>query len=136
MDDPVLSGDPTGAPVPRHEFGTEENDVIGSAARWVTWWGWIAMGAGLLLIAGGVATLGEGGLTEILLGAVYLLVGVYFRGAGRSLGNVVETTGQDVAHLMRALERLTSAFRVQVILVLVALAMIVIAGITVAVTSP
>lgn len=134
MDD-VPTASRSDTPGPRFEFGVRENDVIGGTGRWVTWWGWISMAAGVLLIAGGVSALREGGISQLVLGGIYVLVGVYFRGAGRSLGRVVETTGDDVAHLMEALERLTSAFQVQVILVIVGVALVFVAGITMAVAG-
>lgn len=116
------------APGPRFEFGASENAVIERTARWVGLWGWIAVAAGILLLVGGLMTLDEGGVAQLVLGAVYILIGLYFRGAGKSLGRVVETTGNDVSHLMDALDRLTAAFRVQVILVVVGVILAVVAA--------
>ena len=72
---------------------------------------------------------GFGGLA---LGAVYIVIGAYFRGAGRSLQSVVETEGDDVDHLMSALGNLRSAFRVMVIITAVGF----VAGIIAALVAP
>lgn len=122
---------PSPAPGAPYEFAPAENAVIGRTARWVTWWGWIAVAAGIILIVGGLTTWGEGGLAQVLLGGIYILIGVYFRSAGRSLARVVDTTGRDLSHLMEALDRLTAAFRVQVILVV---AMVLMAIVAIAIT--
>lgn len=110
---------PGANPLRGYEFGPREDAVIGRTARWVTWWGWIAIAAGILMIVGGLMSLHTGGVAQLIMGGVYILIGVFFRAAGKALGRVVETSGDDVAHLMEALGSLTSAFKVQVILVVV-----------------
>ncbi|MBW3535554.1 MAG: hypothetical protein KY453_10125 [Gemmatimonadetes bacterium] len=125
MDD--VAPAPPPPPGSSYEFEPAEDAVIERTARWVTWWGWIAVAAGILLIVGGLTTWDEGGLAQAALGGVYILIGVYFRGAGRALARVVDTTGNDIGHLMEALDRLTAAFRVQVILVVVFVVMAVVA---------
>lgn len=64
--------------------------------------------------AGGLLTLPDG-VGGLVFGTVYLIIGIYFRGAGPSLKSVVETEGNDVDHLLSALISLQSAFKVMVI---------------------
>jgi hypothetical protein len=121
-----------------YEFGEAENDTIGRTASLTRAWGVIALVVGALsVIAIGVAfaaasviavELGIGvGIVQSLILAmlpvagVNLAVGGLYVSAGGSLRAVVESSGRDVALLMRALSRLTGAFRIEVIVTLIAL---------------
>lgn len=110
-----------------YEFGEPEERVIGAAARWVGWYSWIALVFGVLFAVTGIASL-PGGAGSLALGLVFILAGFLFRGAAASMKSVVTTSGRDVEHLMVAMARLTSAFKVQVILTLLALVVGVVAG--------
>lgn len=98
-----------------YEFTPGQNETLGTTARWVGIWAWFAIAAGAFMIVGGLFTLPQG-IANLVLGGVYLFVGISFRGAAGSLRSVVETAGSDVDHLMSALESLRTAFKVMVIL--------------------
>lgn len=98
-----------------YEFTPHENEVLGTTARWVGYWAWFAIVGGVLLGLGGLFTL-PGGIANIVLGGVYLFVGISFKGAAGSLQSAVGTAGSDVDHLMSAMENLRTAFMVMVIL--------------------
>jgi hypothetical protein len=55
--------------------------------------------------------------------AVNVITGRYYIASGRSLQDVVETSGNDVAHLMTALDTVAGAFRLEVIFIVVAFAL-------------
>lgn len=97
-----------------YEFSPSDESVIGGTARWVGIWAWFAMVGGAITAAGSLLTLPDG-VEGLAFGTVYLIIGIYFRGAGRSLKSVVETEGNDVHHLLSALGSLQSAFKVMVI---------------------
>lgn len=123
----------TPTPDPRpHEFGPYENEVIGKAGKWIGYWSWIAILSGILLAIGGIFGSGDR-LGGIIMGAVYVGIGAYFRGAAGAMQEVVTTAGNDVQHLMTALDRLSSAFKVMVLLVFIGVLLAVVAGIVVAV---
>lgn len=100
-----------------HEFGPSENEVIDRAATWIGYWSWIAILSGILSGLGGLVS--EDPIGSLIMGTIYVIVGAYFRGAAASMKEVVSTAGNDVAHLMTALDRLSSAFKVMVLLVFI-----------------
>ena len=99
-----------------YEFRAAEDEVIGGLARWVGIFAWFCLIAGALMALGGLLTLPHG-LLNVIGGAVYLFIGAWLRGAAGSLRNVVATEGDDIAHLMAALDSLRSAFMAMVILI-------------------
>jgi len=112
---------PSGPTPGGYEFKRAEEVVVGAAAAWIGYYAWIAIFLGVLF-AGLGATRLPGGAAGVGLGIVYVLIGLYFRGAAVSMKSVVTTTGRDVQHLILALDSLTLAFKVQVVLSLAALA--------------
>ena len=115
-----------------YEFGERENAVVGETATWVRYWSLIAIVGGVLMLIGGVFTLGSGGFVQLVLGAIYIFVGVTFKGSAAALRSVVETTGDDVGHLMTALDKLGTAFKVMVVAVAIGIALAVVAGVVAA----
>lgn len=114
-----------------HEFGPRENQIIGTAGKWIGYWSWIAIVSGVLMIIGGVLD-SEDLIAGLIMGGVYIGVGVYFRGAASAMSDVVSTAGNDVQHLMTALDKLSSAFKVMVLLVFIGALMALVAGIILA----
>lgn len=109
-------------PIPGgYEFKRAEEVVVDGAAAWIGYYAWIAIFLGVLFAGLGVTRL-PAGAAGVGLGIVYVLIGLYFRGAAVSMKSVVTTTGRDVQHLILALDSLTLAFKVQVVLSLAALA--------------
>ena len=49
------------------------------------------------------------------LPAVAIVIGVTFMGVGSSLKMVVQTQGNDLMHMMQALQKMGSAFMVQIV---------------------
>jgi len=99
-----------------YEFKSAEDEVIGGLARWVGIFAWFSLIAGMVMAAGGLLT-APAGLLNVVGGSVYIFIGMWLRGAGKSLQSVVTTEGDDIAHLMSALENLRSAFMAMVVLV-------------------
>lgn len=114
-----------------HEFGPHENEVIRSAAKWIGYWSWIAIISGVLLGVGGLV--GEDPIGGLIMGTIYVIVGAYFRGAAGSMKEVVSTAGNDVAHLMTALDKLSAAFKVMVLLVFIGVVLATLVAVLVAV---
>jgi uncharacterized membrane protein HdeD (DUF308 family) len=97
-----------------YEFNAEENAVISSAALW-------ARILGVALIVTGLASLINCNVISFILD---LIVGIFFITGGSSLAAVVNTQGNDIAHMMQALGKLGTAFKIRVIVTLVALVLI------------
>jgi hypothetical protein len=99
-----------------YEFTPAQDEVISSMARWTGIFAWFALIAGTLMAVGGLLQLPVGAV-NVVGGSVYLFIGMWFRGAAKSLRMVVVTEGDDIAHLMSALENLRSAFMAMVVIV-------------------
>jgi len=103
-----------------YEFGPKENETVGKAARWIGFWAWVSIGAGIVSGVAGLFAPDPGDrIGGLITGGIYVLIGIYFRSAAGSMQSVVTTRGNDVAHLMSALDRLASAFKVMGVLVIV-----------------
>lgn len=111
----------TSASPPRnYEFSAPENVVIRQlidAMRFVAAAS-LALGAfDLLLGAAGLLTQGRAALGPALgnfvQSLVFVLIGVWLQRAVDAFNKVVETTGDDVTHLLNALNELTRVFSLQ-----------------------
>lgn len=103
-----------------YEFNDTENQVIDKAAGRAKLWGIISTTIGALQVLGSCGTFAQPSLGAWLpSGIVAIIVGVTFIGVGNSLKNVVQTRGNDVAHMMQALQKMSSAFTVQIVCAIV-----------------
>jgi hypothetical protein len=114
----------------RYEFNGDENMRVERAGTSSGVWAFCAMvGAVLLGILAGVQVYLHNVRGAVLVAPLFLICAVagwlYF-GTGRALKEVVSTEGNDVELLMRALDRLTRAFRYEVIATVVALVLFVV----------
>ncbi len=107
MQYPPQQGGPGGAP---YEFGSQENVVIRDAAKWMTV---LAVTNGLAALAGLDSVGGMGRFLSLVVSALLLM-------GASSLKQVVDTQGNDVGHLMAALDRLHTVFTLRVVARLVA----------------
>jgi hypothetical protein len=57
-----------------------------------------------------------------------LAIGIFFIGGGSSLSAVVNTQGNDIMNMMQALSKLGTAFKIRVIVTLVAVALLFVIG--------
>jgi hypothetical protein len=105
---------------PQYEFSEAQNQVIGDLANKMGTVGLVLIVLGVLLFAGGILHLfrqpAEG---SILGGVVYILFGVWTRGAANSFQGIVTTQGRDISNLMSALVDLLKMYTVMYILILV-----------------
>lgn len=115
--------EPTAAPMaerPSYEFDAAQSEVMARLGRAMRDVGIFLGGIGILSIIGGIARLflRTGTLEQALVqavgsllpGGVFLLIGVWTRGAGGHFQRVASTTGADVPHLMDALDELRHAY--------------------------
>jgi hypothetical protein len=101
-----------------YEFSVAENDILARTAFWVTWWAWIAIIGGILTAVSGIFTM-PAGIGGLVGGGLALLLGMYFRDSARAMRAVVDTAGNDIGHLMIAVEKIGAAFKVYVILFII-----------------
>ena len=102
------------------EFSKEQNVVIKSLSTCMRWVGAVLLVVGALLCIAGVLRLADGGLASLLTGIIYVVIAVFTYQAANAFRRVVDSTGQDVNHLMAALGSLRNLYRLQVIILAVA----------------
>ena len=93
-----------------YEFTDRENKVIGRLSEKMAW-----VGLFILVLGGVVVALGAVRREYDLLvsGLIYALLGVWTERAGHQFRKVVTTKGQDIHHLMHALEDLRKLYTLQ-----------------------
>ena len=120
-----------GSSAKTYEFGARENAIISGAARWILIFAWFEILAGLMAVAAGILTM-PAGVVNLAVGALFIVLGFWFRGTAHSFSTVVGTEGNDIAHLMDAIENLGSAFMAMVVFTAVALILVAVLSIMVA----
>ncbi len=123
------AGAPMGQGYGQYEFNAAENAVIDKCANRAKLWGTISTVIGALQVlvsCGAVAS--PNLLGQLPSGIVAIVMGIVFMGVGNSLKSVVNSQGNDLTHMMQALEKLGGAFMVQIVcaIIYVVLAAIVI----------
>ena len=103
-----------------YEFNELENGIIGKTAGRAHTWGIISIVVDALnTLVGFLFIVSPSLLVNLVTGIVSIVVGVTFLGAGNSLQNVVQTQGNDMEHMMQAMQKMSSAFMVQIITTIV-----------------
>ena len=99
-----------------YEFNEYENSIIEKTASRAKLWGIISTTIGALQIVGSCGMFASPTLATYLpAGIVAIVVGVTFIGAGNSLKAVVSTQGNDLMHLMQAMQKMSTAFIIEII---------------------
>ncbi len=99
-----------------YEFNDMENAIIDKTAGRAKLWGIISTVVGVcqvLLSCGSFAN--PTFASNLPAGIIAIVVGVTFLGVGSSLKMVVQTQGNDLMHMMQALQKMGSAFMVQIV---------------------
>jgi hypothetical protein len=103
-----------------YEFNEYENSIIDKTASRAKLWGIISTTIGALQILGSCGMFASPTLATYLpAGIVAIVVGVTFIGAGNSLKSVVTTQGNDLMHLMQAMQKMSTAFIIEIICAIV-----------------
>jgi hypothetical protein len=99
-----------------YEFNDTENAIIDKAASRAKLWGIISTTIGGLQCLASCGAIASPGLaTNLPTGIDAIVVGITFMGVGNSLKSVVQTQGNDLMHMMQALDKMGSAFMVQIV---------------------
>lgn len=124
-----------------YEFNDYENSVIDKAAGRMKLWGIISTVIGALQFLGSCGMFVDAKYaTNLPTGIVAIVVGITFMGAGNSLKSVVTTQGNDLMHMMQALQKMGSAFLIETIctivgFILMAIVLVLVAFVFVAVAA-
>ena len=104
----------------QYEFNEMENGVIAKTAGRAKTWGIIAIVIGSIEVLSGFAFfVSPGLLLNFITGIAQIVIGVTFLGVGGSLTSVVNTQGNDIEHMMGALNKLSTAFMIQIIMAII-----------------
>lgn len=99
-----------------YEFNELENAILTRTAARAKLWGVISVVLGVTQMVGSCGMLASSSLGLLLpIGIVALIVGMTFIGVGNSLDSAARTQGRDMPHLMAAMQKLTTAFTVQIV---------------------
>lgn len=129
---PAMGGQPLATG--QYEFSPIEEQQIAQTGSRARIWGFISIALGLLIcilavviLTAGTALPGQVGMMVAgiaialaPMGVVYFVIGWFYISAGSRLAAVAETQGNDVEHLMQGLNNLANAFRIEVILSILA----------------
>ena len=103
-----------------YEFNDTENSVIDRAASRVKLWGIISTTiCALQCFSSCGAVANPTFAANLPTGIVAIVVGISFMGVGNSLKSVVQTKGNDLMHMMQALDKMSGAFMVQIMCAIV-----------------
>ncbi len=95
-----------------YEFTDPQNAIIQKTATYARLWGIISIFVGAIQILA----------AQLLAGIVSIVIGMVFIGVAGSLKAVVVTEGNDIDHMMTAVQKLGTAFMIQVIVTAAAFA--------------
>jgi hypothetical protein len=99
-----------------YEFNDMENSVIDKTAGRAKLWGIISTTIGALQCLASCGAVANPGMASYLpSGIIAIVIGVTFIGVGNSLKMVVQTQGNDLMHMMQALQKMGSAFMIQIV---------------------
>ena len=103
-----------------YEFNDYENSIIEKTASRAKLWGIISTTIGALQVVGSCGMFASPTLATYLpAGIVAIVVGITFIGAGNSLKAVTTTQGNDLMHLMQAMQKMSTAFIIEIICAIV-----------------
>jgi hypothetical protein len=131
-----MAVDPTSVP-PAYEFTTEQEKLIGDLGRSMRVVGLVVLAYSLTGIILMVVAAWRAKILAIDLNPILgLFVGAWALSAGRSFLDIATTQGQDIRHLMTALGKLRSLFRLIAILMVIALVLAAVVLLTIAFLHP
>ena len=93
-----------------YEFTVPQNAIIQKTATYAKLWGIFSVVLGAINTLVGLAS-----WAQLAAGIVSIVIGTVFIGVAGSLKAVVVTEGNDIDHMMAALQKLGNAFLIQVI---------------------
>jgi hypothetical protein len=99
-----------------YEFNDLENQIIDKTAARAKLWGIFSTTLGVLQLFGSCGAIASPMMAGYFpAGVIAIIIGVTFIGVSNSLKMVVQTQGNDVGHMMQALQKMGSAFLVQIV---------------------
>jgi len=108
------------------EFDTSQNELFGDLARKMGFVGILLVALGALAVLGGVFS-GLKSLSNIFVGILYILIGLWTKNASDSFRRIVDTQGSDITNLMAALGQLRKLYTLQYWAIIISIIFVVLA---------
>ncbi len=108
------------------EFDTSQNGLFSDLAQKMGFVGLLFIALGALTILGGVFN-GLGGLSNIFVGVLYILIGLWTKNASDAFRRIVDTQGNDITNLMTALGQLRKLYTLQYWAIIISMIFVVLA---------
>ncbi|NJL82422.1 MAG: hypothetical protein HC890_04670 [Chloroflexaceae bacterium] len=109
-----------------YEFDPIQERQIRELAQKMRFVGYCWLAFGILLVIDSLSKIAQGEVTEatssVLYGLIQFLIGFWTRQAAGSFRSIVETRGNDIANLMKAIAELRNLYNLQYWLLLIMLA--------------
>lgn len=118
-----------------YELNAIESAIVDKTASRAKLWGVVSIVVGVVNLLSTLGAIANRALVSNLpLGIVGVIVGVTFFGVGASLKNVVVTRGNDLMHMMLAMQKMSTAFLIQILCGALGLVLAVVTWIVLAIT--
>jgi hypothetical protein len=105
-----------------HEFSEEQNKTIASLASCMGAVGVFLLIIGAIQLVVGVSAITQGGVRTLIEGLLSLVIGGFTQKAAGAFRQIVNSTGNDLGYLMSALGTLRDLYRLQVVALVAAMA--------------
>ncbi len=97
---------------PEYEFDAQQNSLIQGLADKMRFVAYVMIAAGVLTAIAGLVKL-PGGVSDVVSGIVYCVIGVWTNNAASAFRRIVDTEGSDMQHLTGALVELKKLYALQ-----------------------
>lgn len=112
--------------VQQYEFSNSQNEVIKQLADKMRFVSYFLIGVGVFAAIAGLLTVLRGGISNLILGVVQVIIGIWTNKAATSFQRIVDTRGNDIENLMGALGELRKLYVLQYWLLIIALVFLII----------
>ena len=106
-----------------YEFSHTENAIIHDLVGKMRFVGMFLILVGLLACV----TVVQGHYAGLVSGLINIVIGIYTRSAAERFARIFKTEGDDIRHLMDALGQMLKIYRLQMVLILIAIVLMVVA---------
>ena len=107
--------------IQQYEFSNSQNEVIKQLADKMRFVSYFLIGVGVFAALSGLLTVLRGGISNLILGVVQVIIGIWTNKAATSFQRIVDTRGNDIENLMGALGELRKLYVLQYWLLIITL---------------
>ncbi len=109
-----------------YEFTPAQDQVMADLAKKMSLVGKVLLVFGVIGVIAGLLLITSGGVGALIQGTLNIFIGLWTARASRSFSAIVETKGNDIHHLMNAMENLSKRYGLEYYIIIIALILLVI----------